>query len=101
MSEGMKFDEGKAPMNLLPFDSLEAVAKVLDYGARKYAPNNWQLVDNGIERYSAALLRHLSAFLQGESLDKESGLSHLSHVACNALFLVHFELVRETQNKGG
>ena len=32
-----------------------------------------------------------SAHLQGEEFDKESGLSHLSHMATNALFLDYFE----------
>lgn len=89
--EGRKDDMEKARMDLLPFESLEAVARVLTYGAKKYAPDNWKLVPGASERYQAAMLRHLSAHKRGEKIDPESGLSHLSHVACNALFLVYFE----------
>ena len=91
MSEGKKLDNEKIRMDLLPFESLEAVAEVLTFGAKKYCDNNWQKVENAESRYLAALLRHLSAYKQGKKNDPESGLSHLSHAACNALFLVWFE----------
>jgi len=90
--EGQKHDKEKIRMDLLPFDALEEVAKILTFGAKKYSANNWQNVENAKERYEAALLRHLSAHKKGEKIDNDSGLSHLSHVACNALFLIWFEL---------
>ena len=89
--EGIKFDTDKPRMELLPFEALQEVAKILTYGAKKYAPDNWKLLKDPVNRYSGAMLRHLSAALSGEKYDKESGLSHLSHAACNALFLVWFE----------
>lgn len=88
--DGLKLDDKKIRMDLLPFDCLEEIAKVLTYGAEKYAPDNWKIVKNAKERYEAALIRHLSAYKQGEINDPESGLSHISHVACNALFLIFF-----------
>lgn len=33
---GLKYDEGKAPMSMLDWKALEQVAKVLEYGAKKY-----------------------------------------------------------------
>lgn len=36
MSGGLKYDSGKAPMSMLDWKALEQVAKVLDYGAKKY-----------------------------------------------------------------
>ncbi len=84
--EGLKHDTGKRRMDLLPFDALDKVAEVLTYGAEKYAPHSWRGVEP--ECYIAALLRHLSAHIQGEANDKESGISHLAHMATNALFLV-------------
>ena len=90
--KGRKDDSDKIRMDLLPFESLEAVAKVLTFGAKKYADNNnWQKVDGAESRYAGALLRHLSKYFQGEKFDAESGLSHLSHAATNTLFLVWFE----------
>ena len=90
-AKGKKFDSGKLRLDLLPFDALEEVAKVLMYGAEKYGAHNWREVDNAKERYTSALLRHLSAIMQGEEVDPESGLKHIAHLACNALFLVSFD----------
>lgn len=90
-SEGMKFDTGKLLYSLIPVESTEALAEVLTFGAKKYAPNNWQLVDNGEVRYLDALYRHLAAHRKGEKLDPESGLSHLSHALTNVAFLHYLE----------
>ena len=92
---GLKFDAGKPRMELLPMDALMEVSKVLTHGAKKYAPDNWKSVENPKDRYTGALLRHLAAWREGEKIDAESGGDHLLHiaqVACNALFLVWFEL---------
>lgn len=89
-ASGIKHDSGKLQMNLLPWDVLEKVAEVLDIGARKYSPDNWRVVPNAVKRYEDALLRHFAAYKKGEDLDPEDGLSHLAHMACNALFLVAF-----------
>jgi hypothetical protein len=85
---GAKFDNGKDRWDLLPFGAVRQVVRVLTYGAFKYAPNNWQLVQNARERYAAAALRHFAAWHGGEILDGESRLPHLAHAACCLLFLL-------------
>ncbi len=84
-----KKDQGKIPLNLLPLDALTEIAKVLQFGAQKYAPRGWE---KGIEydRVFGATLRHLFAWHQGEDTDPESQLNHLSHAACEILFLLAF-----------
>ena len=82
----MKFDDGKIPFELLPEDALEAVARVLRFGAKKYAARNWE---KGIlfSRLYGALRRHGVAWFQKrEDLDPETGEPHLAHLACEALF---------------
>ena len=98
MTGGQKHDAEKPRMDLLPFEALEEVAKVLTFGAEKYADNNWQKVDCAEARYTAALLRHLVAIRRGEKRDAESGLLHAAHMATNALFLLWFELQKEKEN---
>lgn len=98
MNEGMKHDCGKPRMDLLPFEALEEVAKVLTFGAEKYADNGWQKVDHAESRYTAALLRHVVAAQRGERLDAESGLLHAAHVAANALFILWFEIQKGKEN---
>ena len=53
------------------------------------ATENWSKVEP--QRYRDALYRHFLAYLSGEKLDKESGLPHLWHMACNVAFLVEME----------
>lgn len=92
-----KFDEGKRDYTLLPINELEQVLDVLEFGAKKYKPNAWKDVPNGLERYKKAMLRHLMEYLKGNELDSESGLEHLSHLATNVLFVMYFE--KELKNK--
>lgn len=94
-----KKDAGKPRMWLLPFVSLYEIAKVLTFGAKKYAAHSWQTVPDGEERYANALMRHLTSINEGEIYDKESGLLHIAHVGCNALFLIWFAVQRESNER--
>jgi hypothetical protein len=91
MTGGVKHDTGKSRWELLPFDSIEEIAKVLDFGAKKYGDRNWELGFNWT-RLVGSLLRHVSAWAMGQDKDPETGLSHLAHAGCNLLFLLTFEL---------
>ena len=90
-SVGRKDDQEKNRLDLIEPEFIEGIGKVLTFGADKYEPNNWQKVEDAEDRYYAAALRHLIAWRKGEKTDPESGLSHLYHVACNIMFLQHFE----------
>lgn len=83
---GIKHDQAKPPMELLSPIALEGTALVLAFGKGKYAAHNWR---KGIEwdRLIGAAMRHLLAFNRGEDLDPESGLPHVDHFACCAMFL--------------
>ena len=78
----------KLDWGLLPWGALADVVKVFEGGRAKYGGRyTWR---RGI-KYSyliAAIFRHLIVFLNGEDIDKESGCSHLAHVAANALMLL-------------
>lgn len=92
---GLKYDDGKTAYALLPWHVLRGAARVLTYGAAKYAPNNWQLVSDPLARYKSALDRHWDACVhEGETCDPESGIEHAFHYACNALFLSWFMAFR-------
>ena len=92
-----KKDHGKAMWDLLPYRQVEKIVEVLTFGASKYGPNQWQDVEDGKNRYFAAMMRHLTAWWGGETMDKESGRSHLSHAACCLLFLMWLD----DKEKGG
>lgn len=92
-SKGMKFDNAKPDYSLMPFAALDEVVKVLTYGADKYDRFNWEKVER--HRYEAAALRHMSAYMQGEKYDPETGINHLAHAMCSLLFLTEFDLKSE------
>jgi len=104
MTEGRKDDAGK-PRPTLVFgtmaQALAAVVEVAEYGAKKYAPDNWLLVPDGLQRYSDALLRHALAALRGEVLDPESGLRHTAHMAWCALAVLELRLREAEELKQG
>lgn len=86
-SMGMKYDAGKTRWDLVVWGIVEGIARVLTFGAKKYAPYSWRGVPDAKERYWSALMRHLIEWRQGEWLDPESGMPHLWHAACNLMFL--------------
>lgn len=97
---GAKLDAGKPrPALVLGGFSraLEAVTEVGTFGARKYTPNGWRSVPNGVERYSEAMLRHWLKETQGIELDPGSNLTHAAHLAWNAL--ARLELMLEQQER--
>ena len=89
---GLKFDSEKPRMDLLPPKAIFEVAKVLGFGAEKYGPENWRLLENLQDRYTAGALRHIFAHMDGEELDPESEMSHLAHALCCLLFKLEIEL---------
>ena len=95
--EAVKFDDGKLPMDLLDPEWMEGVARVLQFGAQKYAAHNWR---KGVEwsRLYAAIQRHLNAFAKGWEYDDETGLSHLLHASCGLMFLYEMQRYRRDLN---
>jgi len=84
--QGNRYNDGKLKWSLVDYKALEPMVKVLDYGTLKYAPHNWKkglLVTEVCE----SMLRHIHAFLDCENNDPESGLPHIGHIQCNAMFL--------------
>lgn len=89
---GVKYDEEKPRMHLLPPKATLEVAKVLTFGAQKYDEENWRKLENLQNRYTSGALRHIFAHMDGEKLDPESGISHLAHALCCLLFKLEIEL---------
>lgn len=87
----VKFDNDKVDWMILPYDALEEIIKVMEFGARKYARGNFASGE-GLEytRVLNSLMRHILAFSRGEDLDPETGISHMAHAGCNVLFLLHY-----------
>lgn len=87
LTTGCKLDTEKPRMDLIDPYAEEQLAKVLTFGAKKYADHNWR---KGIamSRLIAACHRHLNAINRGEDNDAETGLPHAAHIMCEAMFIV-------------
>jgi len=83
---GLRYNEGKERWSLVDFEALKPMVKVLEFGAKKYDDHNWK---KGLKttEICESLLRHLTAYLNGENNDKETNISHVGHILCNAMFL--------------
>lgn len=95
-----KQDFGKAKLSLVPRRIIWDVAAIREYGNNKYpdgGPDNWKSV--GPERYRDAAYRHFLGYLDDpKSVDSESGLPHLWHLACNIAFLCEMEDIYLSKN---
>ena len=104
--EGVKYDQDKIKYSLVPPYALEAVAKNLTSGLKKYKEvDNWKKVPNAEDRYLNALYRHLEQHRKGEIYDKDNidpTNTHLAAVVVNGMFLLEFllnpELNKEKTN---
>ncbi len=88
MTSGIKHDSGKPRWSLLPLGTVAQVVRVLEFGAAKYALDNWKTVPDARTRYFDALMRHVHAWWAGERNDPETGCHHLAHAGCCVLFLL-------------
>lgn len=87
-NQDAKADAGKPILTLVPPQIMFEIEDVREYGNNKYGdPDNWKNVSP--DRYWEALIRHVfAAWNDFRKVDPESGLKHLSHIACNAAFLL-------------
>lgn len=95
-----KHDGGKPDLSLLLMFglALKDVGAVGTFGAAKYSRGGWQACPDGINRYTAALLRHVMSE-NTELLDPESGVRHATHAAWNALARLEL-MLREAKSHG-
>jgi len=94
--QALRYNDGKPRLSfvLSAPNAIAGVTKVLEHGAEKYSRDNWK---KGLPYTEVAdsLIRHLTDFLNGEDIDKDSGyLLNIDQVVCNALFLAEFVRTR-------
>ncbi len=92
-----RFNSGKPQLSLLPAIACEEEAKVWEFGAKKYGRSNWRSLwgDNTTNVALDSALRHLFAMLDGEMIDKESGLYHAAHARCNLAMILEYLVKKE------
>jgi len=93
-NHGLRCNDGKLKWSYVHFGALEPMVKVLMFGAQKYEPFNWQ---KGLKKDEIleSIQRHLAKLIDGEQNDPESGLNHIGHIMCNAMFWSYMDLMEK------
>ncbi len=98
--ETIKFDEGKPCISDIPQLTLMSVAKVFNYGAKKYSKFNYSAGTQWL-RYYDATQRHLNSWMVGDNID-ESTCHHLDHAIASLMMLrenIHLNKGTDDRNK--
>ena len=80
------------------FTVLLGISEVLIHTQKvsKYPKHSWKEVPEARQSFFDAFQRHDQHY--GNSEDAESGLFHWKHAACNLLFLLWFDMKKDTIN---
>ena len=92
---GATRSEMNTAFSLLPWDALQAAAKVMKDGAKTHGKHNWKNgfpIDEGMDH----VLEHLSNYMQGA----DDGVDHLAHAICGLLMVKSFDLKGEKFHDG-
>ncbi len=87
-----RHNSGKVDLSLLPRVASLEQCKVWMRGREKYGKDNWKLLwgDRTIDVAGASAMRHLLSLLDGELMDRETGLPHAAHVSCNMSMILEW-----------
>lgn len=76
----------KVPFSTVPAPVIAEIGLAMLEGARKYRRHNYRAIGVRASVYYDACLRHLTSWWEGENLDPDSGLSHVTKaLACLAV----------------
>lgn len=97
--KALRYNNGKPKWHLMHYASMEPMIRVLEFGANKYAPDNWKK-DMDRKELLSCLQRHIAALMDAvkdeDHLDAESLINHIGHVQCNAMFYAyHFVIPKD------
>lgn len=85
---------GKPPTRFVPLPVLYEVGLALLEGACKYGGHNWRVVGVRASVYQDACKRHLDAWWEGEDIDQDSGVHHISK-AIAGLMVIRDSMMRD------
>ncbi|MHA1736935.1 MAG: dATP/dGTP diphosphohydrolase domain-containing protein [Candidatus Heimdallarchaeota archaeon] len=77
----------KVPFSVLSWRAMAEIGNAMLEGARKYGRHNFRIAGVRASVYFDASLRHLTAWWEGEDIDAESGLSHVTKAIAGLMVL--------------
>lgn len=94
---GLKDTKGKEKLRYVPYGSLIEISKVREFGTAKYGcPHGWKGV--AYDDFVEAAMRHIGKYFNGETIDPESGLEHISHALCSLALAQGLKHLPENKN---
>lgn len=77
----------KVPFSTISWPVLAEVGNAMLEGSRKYGRHNYRIAGVRASVYFDASIRHLSAWWEGENIDPDSGLSHITKAIAGLIVL--------------
>ena len=77
----------RPPLSTIPANVLLEVGAAMLEGASKYGRHNWRIAGIRSSIYYDACLRHLFVWWEGEDIDTDSGVSHLTKAIAGLVVL--------------
>jgi hypothetical protein len=87
----------KPPIDNVPLSVISEVGMALAEGQYKYGGYNWRVIGVRASVYWNAAFRHIKAWYEGEDLDPDSQLSHITK-AISALVVLRDAMIQENWN---
>ena len=84
----------KVPMSTVPVPVMMEVALGLMEGGLKYGRHNYRAIGIRFSVYYDAAMRHVGAWWEGEDIDADSGLSHITK-AISTLVVLRDAMIRD------
>ena len=77
----------KAPMSTVPANVMAEIGVAMLEGSVKYGRHNYRIAGVRMSVYYDGTMRHLMAFWEGEDLDPDSGISHITKAIASLVVL--------------
>lgn len=88
----------KAPLSTVPMPVMFEVGTAMLEGACKYARHNYRVAGVRSSVYFDATQRHLAAWWEGEDIDPDSGMSHITKAIASLVVLRDAQINRMVAN---
>lgn len=90
VDKSLRYNEGKPKLGyILQFPTvMQALARILEYGAEKYEDLNWKKGGKPDEEFLDSAMRHLFKFVDTGMYDQESGCNHVVQAIWNLAVLI-------------